>query len=105
MDGTSYHKSSTVGTLGRTLAGGVLMGGVGAIVGGTTAKKKVVDTVETIDIKLTIDSLTNPILELRFFDLKTKRSSPFFKLFAEDAEKWAGIFDVIVRRNSKNPKI
>jgi hypothetical protein len=100
MDGSTYYKSSTSGTAVRGLVGGLLLGGVGAIIGGTTGKKSAVEKVERIDIKLTLDSLSSPVLKLCFWNLETKKTSDFYKSATEVVEKWAGIFDVIIRRNT-----
>lgn len=48
------------GTLGRSLVGGVLFGGVGALIGGATSKKVTEENVKNITIRIKVKSSINP---------------------------------------------
>ena len=67
---SSTTKVSTGNMLGRAVVGGVLLGGVGAIIGGATAKKETiinapeVHTTHDYNIYITVNSLSNPHITL-----------------------------------------
>lgn len=97
---TSLHSTTTTNTgsmLGRAAVGGILLGGVGALAGATTAKKETIttpsstQTSSTVKHKyvlfLNVDDLANPIREIK---LGTDTSK---------AQTIANVFNVIVQRN------
>lgn len=68
-----YNKS-----LGGAVVGGLLFGGVGAIVGGNTAKATQNKEVSSMSIKILLKSTSNPTIILKIYDgatLKTKESA------------------------------
>lgn len=69
---TYETKTSTGSMLGRAVVGGVLTGGVGAVIGGATAKKNTVAVPQGNDkmihdytVLVNINSLTTPIVRVR----------------------------------------
>ena len=95
-----YKTSTNTGSmLGRAVVGGILTGGVGAVVGAATAKKttEVVEegkTTTTVKhnyrITLTIDDIANPV---RVIDCKYHQ---------DKAEQIANVLNVILHRNQDN---
>ena len=95
-----YKTSTNTGSmLGRAVVGGILTGGVGAVVGAATAKKttEVVEegkTTTTVKhnyrITLTIDDIANPV---RIIDCKYHQ---------DKAEQIANVLNVILHRNQDN---
>lgn len=71
---TAVTKSSTGSSLGRAVVGGVLLGGVGAIIGGTTGKKETVLSEQTSSVNhsytivININDLTTPLIKLSLGD-------------------------------------
>lgn len=47
--------------------GGLLAGGVGAIIGGNTGAKTTTEAVKTIDILITVNDIQNPIYMINFY--------------------------------------
>ena len=97
---TSLHSTTTTKTgsmLGRAAVGGILLGGVGALAGATTAKKETVtvpsttQTSSTVKHKyilfLNVDDLASPIREIKLGTDTAK------------AQTIANVFNVIVQRN------
>lgn len=96
---TSTTKTSTGSMLGRAAVGGVLLGGVGALVGANTAKKETITTpnqsqsTTTTSIKhnyicyVNVNDLANPIREIPLGE-NSKR-----------AQMVANIFNIIIERN------
>lgn len=95
-----YKTSTNTGSmLGRAVVGGILTGGVGAVVGAATAKKttEVVEegkTTTTVKhnyrITLTVDDIANPV---RVIDCKYHQ---------DKAEQIANVLNVILHRNQDN---
>jgi hypothetical protein len=69
----STTKTKTGSMVGRAVVGGVLFGGVGAVVGGATAGKKAITEGQTARIShyytvvITINSLSNPIVKINLW--------------------------------------
>lgn len=97
---TSYVSTTSTNTgsmIGRAAVGGILLGGVGALAGATTAKKETITkptvamTTTTVKHKyslfLNLDDLSNPTRELKLGSDTTK------------AQTVANIFNIIVQRN------
>lgn len=95
-----YKTSTNTGSMiGRAIVGGVLTGGVGAVVGAATAKKttKVVEegrttssTYHKYQIALNVDDISNPV---RVID---------FRYNEEKAEQVANVLKIILHRNQDN---
>lgn len=62
---------STLNTIGRAVVGGVLAGGVGAIVGGLSGKTKTESKISKIAVKVLIRDIDFPALNITYFDCKT----------------------------------
>lgn len=73
-DGSSVSK----GGLGRAVAGGLLFGGVGAIVGGVTGGKKAKQTCTNLKIKITVNDLRNPVIYITFITTEVKKDSMLY---------------------------
>lgn len=95
-----YKTSTNTGSMiGRAIVGGVLTGGVGAVVGAATAKKttKVVEegkttssTYHKYQIVLNVDDMSNPV---RVIDCKYHQ---------DKAEQIANVLNIILHRNQDN---
>lgn len=72
-------ESITKGGLGRAVAGGVLFGGVGAIVGGVTGGKKSKSVCNSLKIKITVNDIKNPVVYINFLSTATKKDSFTYK--------------------------
>ena len=110
-DGDTTTKTSRGSQLGGMLIGGLALGGVGAVIGGLSGKKKQIDTVRQIDLKLIINDMKSPIFVLNVFKFDTgigfeKTSATYIK-HKKQAQKWYGLLKVIIKKademdNDKN---
>ena len=87
----------TKGGIGRALAGGILFGEAGAIVGGRTAKKTTRKVVDTFKIKITINNIDNPIEYIELINKKTKTNSSAYEKAYKDAHKILSILSAITQ--------
>lgn len=79
-------ESITKGGLGRAVAGGLLFGGVGAIVGGVTGGKKTKTICKSLQIKITFRNSPRQTDYLQFIALETKTNSFVYKTAYKSAQ-------------------
>lgn len=73
------EESITKGGLGRAVAGGVLFGGVGAVVGGVTGHKKHKSVCNNLKIKITVNNINKPTVYINLINTATKKDSFTYK--------------------------
>lgn len=71
------NKTIISGGIGRAIAGGIIAGGVGAIVGANTAKQE--KEVDSIEIKVATNDLNNPLVKLCLYGKEEKIRRRAFK--------------------------
>lgn len=71
-NGNSIFQKSTTSAVGRALVGGVLLGGVGAIIGGVTGKSKEKKIIDSYKITIQVNDTTTPTLEIELMDEPTE---------------------------------
>jgi hypothetical protein len=100
-DGTSVAS----GGVGRAIVGGALLGGVGAIVGGVTGKKKSKNICDTLKIKITINDVSNPTQYINFITSPMKKDGILYKTLYQNAQECASILQIICDGQSKKQPI
>lgn len=98
-------ESITKGGLGRALVGGVLFGGVGAIVGGVTGGKKTKNIINSLKIKITLNNISSPTVYINIIQSPTKSNSIIYKTCYDSAQQILSIFDIIQNENNKQKDI
>lgn len=73
------EESITKGGLGRAVAGGLLFGGVGAVVGGVTGGKKSKAICSSLRLRITVKDMNNPAVYVNFLTVATQKSSFVYK--------------------------
>jgi len=91
--------SITKGGLGRAFAGGLMFGGVGAIVGGATGKRKTKATCTSLKVKITLNDITMPIEYINLITTETKKSGFLYKACEGQAQEILSILQVICELN------
>lgn len=66
-------ESVTKGGIGKAVAGGLIFGGVGAIVGGSTGKKTTKEVIKSLNIKITLNDINDPTEYINLIDFKTPK--------------------------------
>lgn len=89
-DGNSISK----GGIGRALVGGMLFGGVGAIVGGSTGHKQRA-TCSKLQIKITLNNMTTPVVYVNFIETETKKDSRLYKMSFAQAQETMSLLNII----------
>jgi hypothetical protein len=92
-------ESITKGGLGRAVAGGVLFGGVGAIVGGVTGGKRTKSIINSLRIKITINDFQNPAVYINLINTKTKADSYTYKNSYSAAQQILSVLALVLKYN------
>jgi len=97
-DGSSITKTSRSSQLGGALVGGVLLGGVGAVVGGLTGSTKTSQKIKNVDLRVVIDDTKSPLHNVSFQNVEGARGGLIHNAALTQARHWNGLFDVVIRR-------
>lgn len=98
-DGLSVKK----GGVGRAVAGGMLFGGVGAIVGGVTGKTTEVCT--SLKIQITLKNAHTDTAKITFVNVETKKTSSYYRLSKENAQQCLAALQLIADENEVEDNI
>ena len=87
----SYKSSTSTGSIiGRGIVGGVLLGGVGALAGATTAKKNTIEKVDGYTIRITMRGFDKPDIKIHtmFEDYMEEVTSVLKKVIDYNEKKY-----------------
>jgi hypothetical protein len=102
VDDEIISVSSTGSTIGRSLVGGALAGGIGAIIGGATSKKMGNKAIKNLELEILLNDIDHPSYRIEFFESR-KAKEPIYDetLWKADEEidEWLSIFKVILYQN------
>lgn len=93
--------SVTKGGLGMAAVGAVTFGAAGAIVGGITGGKKTKNVAESLRIKLTLNSISNPVIYLDFISTPSKESSPAYRAACDKAQLCLSLLQLVCNENER----
>lgn len=87
--------SITKGGLGRAVVGGAMFGGVGAIVGGSTGKKKTKGVCTKLQVKITLNNMSTPNVYVNLIETSTKKDSLIYTAAYSSAQEILSILQII----------
>ncbi|WP_339280957.1 SHOCT domain-containing protein [Lysinibacillus sp. FSL P2-0066] len=107
VDGVSVTKTSRSSQLGGALVGGVLAGGIGAIIGGTSGSKTTTEDVKQINLLITVNDVHNPIYIVNFFssNVDTGLQITNHKDAMMVCKEWYGILTHIIKADNSSEKL
>jgi len=97
-DGSSITKTSRGSQLGGALVGGVLLGGLGAVVGGLSGSKTTSQKIKRVDLRVVIDDTKSPLHNVCFQNAEGARGGIIHNAAISQARHWNGLCDVVIRR-------
>jgi hypothetical protein len=102
-DGDTVINTVNQSLIRRAVAGGVLFGGVGAVVGGLTSERIASEKIYRSTLSLTFDDIDYPIREVDFLNsnMLVDRNSELYKKIYNDLNKWHKTISVIIKRNEQ----
>jgi hypothetical protein len=103
-NGVSVTQTSSSSVVGRAVVGGLLLGGVGAIIGGLSAKKESnsISKVDRIELRITVNDLSDPLHDIVFLNRSCDRAGYFYNKEMQNARQWLGMIDVIINQSKAN---
>jgi uncharacterized membrane protein len=110
IDGDEVIKTSRTSQIGGALIGGVLAGGVGAIIGGLSAEQTKESKVSRVDVLVVVNDTRNPTFVLNFFnkddtDLGFAHDKDWIKSEIGQAEELQRLISVLIRQADEADKI
>lgn len=97
QDGTSVTRTSRTSQAASALIGGLLLGGVGAVVGALTGSSVSRTKISRVDMKLTINDTREPIFMINFQNTKGKQGGIIHSATMKKANEWAGRLAVVIK--------
>ncbi|MEQ1635932.1 MAG: SHOCT domain-containing protein [Methylococcales bacterium] len=97
-DGNSITKAVRSSQIGSAALGGLLLGGVGAIVGGLSGKTKSSTTTNRIELRLIVNEVNNPLHDVIFLNVEAKKKDKLYIKSMQLARRWHGIIEVILKQ-------
>jgi len=98
-DGDSVTSTKRGSQIGRVVVGTALLGGVGAIIGGFSGKKKTSSTANRIEVRITLDDIANPIFDLRFLKHEVNKSSSEYEKSNRSARHALAVIEAMIRQD------
>ena len=95
-------QSITKGGLGRAVAGGLLFGGVGAIVGSVTGGKKSKGVCNSMKLRVSLKNAHTDVVYINFIAIGTQTSSLIYKTAQDSAQKCITALETINDINQSN---
>lgn len=102
-DGCSYTTTDRGSQLGGALVGGLAFGGVGALAGGLSGKQNTRPTATRVDLRLTLDDVRRPTIDVALMFGEIDRRDPGFIKILDNARHWEGLLTVLMRRAQGAP--
>lgn len=101
------NNSVSSGGIGRAIVGGVAFGGIGAVVGGLTGKKKSKATCDMLVLQISTSNILFPSLMINYINKEVKKSDKKYINALNDAQKTiAGLNSAIqLANNDKVQKV
>jgi hypothetical protein len=96
-DGHTVTKTSRTSQAASALIGGVLFGGVGAVVGALTGSSSTKSKIKRVDLKIIVNDTKVPVFMLNFMDLECAQGGLFHKEAMQKAQEWIGRLKVLMR--------
>ena len=100
QNGIEITKTSRSSQLAGALVGGVLFGGVGAIIGGLSGSKSSSnDKIKDLELNIIVNDIKNPVHTIPFLGLECKKDDAVYIEANKKAQHWFGIMSVIIKQN------
>lgn len=113
INNKSVYKTNRSSQFAGAVVGSLTFGAIGMIIGGLSGSKYKENSIKSIDLKITVEDIENPIYKINFlnnFDIYTNKTiekgyaenSSEVKASIKNIEKWQGIIDVLIRKQNQS---
>lgn len=97
-DGASVTKTVRSSQIGGAIVGGLVLGGVGAIIGGLSGKTETSGKIKSISLRLIINDTNAPLHDVFFMNVESKKDGFVYTQAIQSARRWYGIVEVLIKR-------
>ncbi len=98
VDGESYTKGGA--NIGRALVGGAIFGAAGAIIGGTTGKRKQKEIIKKMYIKISLKHSYDNYTEIPLISTEVKKGAFIYNTMTDAANKILALLDLMIVNES-----
>lgn len=95
--GDTITKTSRSSQFAGAAVGGLLLGGVGAVIGGLSGKTVTKQDIKDVWLKLIINDTSNPIYVIDFIETRNGQKTDS-KIALKEAQKWHALVSVIIKQ-------
>ena len=103
-DGHTITKTSRSSQVAGAILGGIVAGGVGAVIGGLSGQTSSHNRVTRIDLKIIVNDTKSPIYTVNFLNLATTKGSWVYKPAMELANHWHALLSVLIKQADQEDK-
>jgi hypothetical protein len=96
-DGSSVTKTARGSQVGGAIVGGLMLGGVGAIIGGLSGKTVTTGKVKRVELRLTINDTKAPLHDIAFMNTEGAKDGIVHTAAMQLARRWLGIADILIK--------
>lgn len=102
-NGDTITKTSRTSQIGGMLVGGALLGAGGAIIGGLSGKKNSSTVIKSLELKIIVDDLNNPVITIPLKDVDDEltKNSPIFKELYDKGYEIHKIISLIIKQEEE----
>lgn len=104
-DGTSITKTVRSSQIGGAIVGGLVLGGVGAIIGGLSGKSETSGKIKRVDLRLIVNDTQSPLHDVAFMNIESKKDGIIYTQAIAQARRWHGIIEVLIKRADTEERI
>lgn len=103
-DGATLTKTVRSTQIAGALMGGLAFGGAGAIIGGLSGKTRTSGKVKKVGLRLAVNDTQNPLHDVNFLNLETKKDGFLYKQAMEQARHWHALIEILIKRADMEDK-
>lgn len=96
-NGETVTKTSRGSQVAGAVIGGLVFGGIGAVVGGLSGNTKSSSRIRTLDLQVTVKNVRTPIRVINFLNHETNKNSVHYTSALKAATHWHGIISVLLK--------
>ncbi len=97
-DGVTLTKTVRSSQIGGALVGGLLLGGVGAVIGGLSGRTQTSGKVTKVDVRVTVNDTARPLHDITFLNGETEKHSDIYTHAIQEARQCHGLIEVLIKR-------